>query len=138
LVCNSDSSTAGAKDDDAGVAELLVAGMQRCQEGGKCHAACALNVVIEASNLRAVELQKTPGCSYKRPLAFAAELKPGNISTVFRAKVLKVNVGSRKQLPSSFDECLDKVIVALSANSRLAQTEIEIIVEQILVVCAAV
>lgn len=51
LVCNTDSSTAGAKDDDAGIAELLVAGVQRGHDGSKRHAACALYIVVETSNL---------------------------------------------------------------------------------------
>lgn len=49
-----------------------------------------------------------------------------------------MDVSSREQLPSSFDKCLDEIVVLFASYSTLMETEIELIVEQILIVRAAV
>ena len=58
--------------------------------------------------------------------------------TIGEAKVLKVDVGSGEQPTSRIDKCINKLVISITPNSLLAKAQIEWVVEQFFVVCAAV
>ncbi len=49
-----------------------------------------------------------------------------------------MDIGSGKERASGLDKTVDELVVPLSTNSLLAKPEVQVIVEQILVVCAAI
>lgn len=49
-----------------------------------------------------------------------------------------MDVGARKQLSGCINEGVHKMIVPLSSNSPLPETEVEVIIQQLIVVRAAV
>lgn len=49
-----------------------------------------------------------------------------------------MDISSGEQLSSGFDKCLDKIVILLPPYARLAEAEIKLIIEQVLVICAAV
>lgn len=49
-----------------------------------------------------------------------------------------MDVSSRVQLSSSFDKRLDEIVILFAPYSTLMEAEIELVIEQIFIVCTAV
>lgn len=49
-----------------------------------------------------------------------------------------MNVSARKQFSSSIDESLDEIVILLSSYPALTKSEIELVLEEFLIVSAAV
>lgn len=58
--------------------------------------------------------------------------------TIWQSEILKVDVCLRIQLAGGLDKCVDKFVVPLTPDSFLPQTKVERIIQELLVVGAAV
>jgi hypothetical protein len=113
LVCDACARSAGAEHHEARLVPLCVADLECRHDGCQSHTACPLDIVVEASNLRGV-LVKNPSC-------------------VVEAKVFEVDVGFGVVLPRGFDEGVDEIVVLFACGTGFAQTEVEVVVKQLLV-----
>lgn len=58
--------------------------------------------------------------------------------TVGKAKVLKVDIGARVELPRRLDKSVDELVVLLTADSLLSEPEVQVVLQQLLVIRATV
>lgn len=58
--------------------------------------------------------------------------------TVIKTEVFKVDVCPRIKLTSGLDENVDELVIPLTPDALLAQSKIQVIFQQVLVVCATV
>jgi hypothetical protein len=106
-------------DEERLVLELGVLGLHRGEDRGEDDAAGALDVVVEARDVRAVLVEEARG--------------------VLAAKVLKVDKDARPKVLRRLDKGVDKaVVLGPAVRALLAQAEVELVVEQVLVVGADV
>lgn len=61
-----------------------------------------------------------------------------NRLTISKTKVLEVDICTRIELSGRLDEGIDEFFVLLAANSLLAETKVEVVFQEALVVSAAV
>lgn len=58
--------------------------------------------------------------------------------TIGKAKVLKVDIGPRVELPRRLDKGVDELVILLTADSLLSEPEVEVVLQQLLVIRATV
>ena len=60
------------------------------------------------------------------------------VLTIGKSKVLEVDISTGIQFPRRLDEGVDKFIVFLSTNTLFLQSQVDIIVQKLFVVCSTV
>jgi hypothetical protein len=110
--------------------------MQASQDGSECDAARALNVIVEAGDARAILVQDPP--RYANVSQISSNIVSKSQLTIRQAKVLKVNIRLRIQLLGRLHKRIHELIVLLPAHTLLPQTEVELVIQELLVVCPAV
>ncbi|QBZ60301.1 hypothetical protein PoMZ_07241 [Pyricularia oryzae] len=108
----------GAKNHHAQVLDLQARDVHARHDGREHDAPGALDVVVEDGRAGAVRVEDAAGVGH--------------------AKVLKVNDGAGEEVPGSGDELADQRVVLLPPHATLPQAQVQRVVEQALVVGAAV
>lgn len=109
--------------------------MESCHDGCESDTAGALDIVVEARTIRAVLFKETPCCI---AVSHLSHLGQARILTVSHAKVFEVNVRLGVELSHGLDEGVDEFIVLLTPDALLFETEVEIIVQELLIVRSTV
>ncbi len=109
---------AGAEKHDALVLELPTLHAQRAEKTGERGAGRSLDVVVVAADPVAIAVEQTDGID-TRP-------------------ILEVDAAGRKHLLHRTDELVDEAVALGDGDARAAQTQIERVVEQALVVGAEI
>lgn len=122
--------------------------METGHDGSQGNAAGALNIVVETRNIGPILVENAPryvsSQVSKQNIAENNEKGQGGTaegeggSTVGQAKVFKVNIGSRVKMPRGLDKAVDKVGVLPTADALVPQAQVQLVVEELLVVGAAV
>lgn len=113
LVRNTCAGSASPEHHKAGLIPPHATDLECGHDRSKSHAACALYIVVETCNLWSVLVKDSP--------------------CVVQAKVFEMNICSGVALPRSFDKGVNKLVVLFARCAGLSQTEIEVVIEQLLV-----
>ena len=109
-----DAGLARAEEQQCLLGDVLTGDAAGAQQAGQCHGGGALNVVVEGADPVAVLLEQS--------------------ERVAGGEVLELDQRFREQLPRRGDELLHEIVVLAPAQPLLADADVELVLQQLLVV----
>lgn len=131
LVCNASASCSRSKYHNADLVQLDIADMQGRRHCCQCDTTRALDIIVEAGNLRLILVQDFSCILETKILAVYVRFK----ALQLMKSNLQVDVSLWETVPRSLDKVVHKLIVFFPSCTGLSQAQIKVIIEKLLVLC---